>query len=159
MYENAVIKKFETSQIEVISTEVYKITGVTILLYILPYILLFVGFYELWKISPPTTPLSELEKFGVNLLFTVMCGTMILCMLHLTDVWKQAIPSYRVYLKGISGTSFDRSFSNNPDIYITKTTPEQDQIEICKAAQTLEPYARESDKSQATIKKIAENCK
>jgi hypothetical protein len=158
MYGNAVIKKFETSQIEVISTEVYKITGKTWLLYIIPFIVSFLGWSWLAKVSPSTS-ISESEAFVVILLLSLMCGVMITFFLHLIDVWKQVIPSYRVYLKGISGTDFDRSFYTIPNVYITKTTPEQDQIEICKAAQSLEAYAREADKEQATIKKIAENCK
>jgi len=162
MYENAVIKKFENSQIEVISTETYKVTGVTILLYLLFYTLIFLGFYGLWGISVKTQPysaLSEWEVLATISLLTLMLGTMVTMISNLADIWKQAIPIYRVYLKGISGTHFDRNFNNISGIDIPKTTHEQDQIEICKVAQSLEHYARESDKQQAMIKGLAEKCK
>ena len=63
-----------------------------------------------------------------------------------SNVLIRRLPAYTVY-------------TGNDTISFLKTTPETDQISICKAAKTLEERAREYEKHQKELERIAGNCK
>jgi hypothetical protein len=44
-------------------------------------------------------------------------------------------------------------------VYIVKTTPEQDQKEVCRVVQELEPRARAISKKDRELERIAQGCK
>lgn len=159
MYEQAVIKKFENSQIEVSSRNIYKVTVKTCILYAMSYIFSFVVIYSVIQTFPPQLDITGLNYLFIVLFFSGLMGSLLTIFYHLSDTCKGVIPAYAVSVKGTTDTDYDRTFYGVPNIYIPKTTPEQDQIKICKAAQSLEQYARESDKEQAMIKGLAEKCK
>lgn len=58
-------------------------------------------------------------------------------------------PGYHVYISG----------HRECDVYIIKTSPEEDQIAICKAAKELEPKAKEFDDHEKELERIASKCK
>ena len=159
MYEQAVIKKFETSQIEVSPRNIYKVTVVTCILYAMSYILSFVVMYGVTQAFPPSLDITGLNYLTLILIFSGLMGSLLTIFFHLSDTCKGVIPAYTVSITGTTDTDYDRTFYGVPNIYIPKTTPEQDQIKICKAAQSLEQYAIESDKEQAMIRGLAEKCK
>lgn len=62
--------------------------------------------------------------------------------------WKK-IPCYAVFIQD----------KRDSYIQIKRTTPEQDQVEICKASQSLESKARSYNEELKGLVKIAGNCK
>jgi hypothetical protein len=69
-------------------------------------------------------------------------------MLEISDLGKRSIPGYLIYLGDLSISRI-----------VEKTTPEQDQIAICKAVQELEGIAIQCNRENINLERIASKCK
>lgn len=105
---------------------------------------------SLFVCAPPTKDIlnSVVGCLLMSILFSLLI-TLFLSMLA-PKPWT-TYPGYRVYI----------SCRREPDyeIYIIKTSPEADQIAICKAAKELEPKAQEIDDHEKELERIATKCK
>lgn len=64
-----------------------------------------------------------------------------------------------IQYKNVPGFSVRLLGDLNSRIYIKKTTPEEDQKEVCRAVQELEPRARSIAKKERELERIAQGCK
>ena len=88
----------------------------------------------------------DIYWIGIPLVFTLlMTGVVALP----AGLGNDLIPSYSV----------DLSNSYGANIIITKTTPDEDQVAICKAVQELEQKAHEMAKKKRELEQIGLKCK
>jgi hypothetical protein len=106
----------------------------------------FTAFF--WGIigTTPTTATEPQALRPVTIIGMGICSFMLMCA---TGIQYKGVPGFSIRILG----------ELNTRIYITKTTPEQDQKEVCRAVQELEPRAREISKKERELKRIAQGCK
>lgn len=112
----------------------------------------------LFMYAPPTTNLENESLYLIgNIVLCIIMGILLatLCMLLIIMMSPKSWfsdPGYNIYISGHSTTS-------GCSIYIKSTSPEEDQIAICKAAKELEPKAKEFDDHEKELERIASKCK
>jgi Na+/phosphate symporter len=157
MYEEAIIKVFETSRIKVKTTIYEKFTFKTASILIIVFGLMC-GFLYMGTAAGQQQPVDNITLFCI-IGISVFIGLTTAMMMSITGFGYDHIPSYQIHLVGRSNSLFDAEISQAGNILIPITTLEKDQVAICKAAQSLEPIAQEFDEKAQAIKKIADKCK
>ena len=158
MYEEAVIKEFETSKIKVKTIVYEKFTVKTVILPLLVFVLSGGFLYSAYLSNPSNAPVD----FAIVVTIIGVAGFIGLAtglMAAISGWGYNHLPSYQVSLVGRNNSMFDHEISQTGNIIIPITTLEKDQVAICKAAQSLEPVAQEFDEKARAIKKIADKCK
>ena len=99
---------------------------------------------------------SRLDIFSTSgIAISVLLASLLFPLLAISQILDNSVPAYKVWLSGI-----------NKSISIIKTTPEADQVAICKAVQELELKSNELvkqklalDKEKQELMEIALKCK
>jgi hypothetical protein len=157
--ENAVITEYKTSQIRVQAKVNHVRTGKTYVLYLILSVVMFLLFYAMLTPELSPEPRTAIDRIILSLVLGAVFGGMFVFLLSITDVWKKPVSIYSVGLVGVTDTSYDHVINNYPEIEIVKTTPEKDQVEVCKAADQLKSVAQNFDNDLVNIQKIADKCK
>jgi hypothetical protein len=158
MYEEAVIKEFETSKIKVITIVYEEFTARTVILPLLVFVIVSGFFYIAYTSNSSNAPV-DVVMVVTTIGVAAVIGLMTVLMAAIFGWGYNHIPSYQVSLVGRNNSMFDHEISQTENIIIPITTLEKDQVAICKAAQSLEPIAQEFDEKARAIKKIADKCK
>lgn len=98
---------------------------------------------------------SRLDIFSTSgIAISVLLASLLFPLLAVSQILHKSIPAYNVWLSGVNSIS------------IIKTTPEADQVAICKAVQELELKSNEIvkqklalDKEKQELMEIALKCK
>ena len=99
---------------------------------------------------------SRLDIFSTSgIAISVLLASLLFPLLAISQILDNSVPAYKVWLSGV-----------NKSISIIKTTPEADQVAICKAVQELELKSNELvkqklalDKEKQELMEIALKCK
>jgi hypothetical protein len=149
MSDHVVIKKVERETIVLEDTYAYIFTTNSLMILIVCGIIFFSigwGFYALCVINAADnlTPYSTTNGIGIGLI----SGLLSLIMFEGFGMFHEPLPAYEVRILG-----------DSEYISILKTTPETDQVSICRAAQELEVKARAISKKERELEQIALRCK
>ena len=136
-----VIKTVEREDIVLGDCEIKELRGGSILTLLI--ISVIVGSIFVFLSPPPDEPtIYPLAVLGVIL--ATWCGCMIIMNAVIPPV-----PGYSIRIIG------DYTIERR----VVKTTPEQDQKEVCQIVQELEPICREKAKKERELERIAQGCK
>jgi hypothetical protein len=138
---STIVKNVESESIVLDDCEIKELSSVSILILLIISVIAGGIFVFL---SPPSDEHIVYPLAVLGIILATWCGSMIIM-----NAFTAPVPGYSIWIVG----------DYKLEMRVIKTTPEQDQKEVCKIVQELEPICREKSKKKRELDRIAQGCK